>query len=200
MFGGHEAAPGILRRIRMRAEDYQAILQARPMAFRYKSSTTTSKAFANEVTDRLTKVEKRKRRRRATDQFAFELAVDLITADLLFGYFGKRSNWVYRSLDRNNFKGEPVKADTFKAVMGSLLKLGLVEQHNGNLSNPFNKQNRKPTYMPGLASRFRVTPDLLGLAASLGLTQEELRKHYELQMPNSVIKLTKKALALVQTK
>ena len=187
--------PGILRRIRMRAEDYQAILQARPMAFRYKSSTTTSKAFANEVTDRLTKVEKRKRRRRATDQFAFELAVDLITADLLFGYFGKRSNWVYRSLDRNNFKGEPVKADTFNAVMGSLLKLGLVEQHKGgNLSNPFNKQNGKPTYMPGLASRFRATPDLLGLAASLGLTQEELRKHYELQMPNSVIKLTKQSV------
>lgn len=185
----------------MRAEDYQAIQQARPMAFRYQSSTTTSKAFANEVTDRLTKVEERKRRRRATDQFAFELAVDLITADLLFGYFGTRSSWVYRSLHRESFKGEPVKADTFNAVIGSLLKLGLVEQHKGgNLSNPFNRQNGKPTYMPGLASRFRATHDLLGLAASRGLTQEALRQHYELQMPNSVIKLTKQSVRSGQNK
>lgn len=185
----------------MRAEDYEAILQARPMAFRYKSSTTTSKAFANEVTDRLTKVEERKRRRRATDQFAFELAVDLITADLLFGYFSKHSSWVYRSLHRESFKGEPVKADTFNAVIGSLLKLELVEQHKGgNHSNPFNMQNGKPTYMPGLASRFRATQDLLDIAASLGRTQEALRKHYELQMPNSVIKLTNQSVRSGQNK
>ena len=185
----------------MRAEDYQAILNARPMAFRYKSSTTTSRAFANEVTDRLTKVEERKRRRRATDQFAFELAVDLITADLLFGYFGKRSSWVYRSLHRESFKGEPVKADTFNAVIGSLLKLGLIEQHKGgNLSNPFKRQNGKPTYTPGLASRFRATQDLLVLAASLGLTQEGLPQNYELQMPNSVIKLMKQSVRSGQNK
>ena len=187
--------PGILERVRMRAEDYQAILNARPMAFRYKSSTTTSRAFANEVTDSLTKVEERKRRRRATDQFAFELAVDLITADLLFGYFGKRSSWVYRSLHRESFKGEPVKADTFNAVIGSLLTLGLVEQHKGgNHSNPFKTTDGKPNFVPGLASRFRATHYFIEIAAAAGLMQGTLRRHYELQMPNKVIKLTKQSV------
>ena len=88
--------------------DYEDISNAAFMAFSTKATSDKAKQLVVEVLQLLQQSEKRTRKRNAADQASFELGVELVVSDLLSTLANKRSSWVYRSLFRNTFSGEPI--------------------------------------------------------------------------------------------
>ena len=96
--------------------DYEDISNAAFMAFSTKATSDKAKQLVVEVLYLLQQSEQRTRKRKATDQDSFELGVELVVSDLLSTLANKRSSWVYRSMFRNTFSGEPIGAGTFNNI------------------------------------------------------------------------------------
>ena len=150
---------------------YGEIVNAQGMGFSRRAATSSAKSLIKEVTESILTSEVRARRRRQVNHDKFLLGVEVILADLLMAYVGKKSSWAYRSLYRQSFVGEVIGADTFNNIMRRLQKLKYVQQRKGgNLKNPFHEGTSPARFFPGLASRFRATEKLIERANGHGLT------------------------------
>ena len=170
---------------------FPQLKKARPISFQRRNKTLQSQKLCSTVCKSILSLEVRRRSRKAKDEKAFALAVELILADLMVSAGNKGSGWAYRSLCNDRFAGELVKAVTFKKVMGLLKLAGYVEHvKGGNCSNPFHIAGgeSKPFY-PGLASRYRATKDLLAIACSFGIGLGDISSHYYTKLPTNVLKL-----------
>ena len=116
--------------------------------------------------------------------------MEVILADLLIAYVGKKSSWAYRSLYRQSFVGEVIGADTFTNIIGQLQQLKYVQQHKGgNLKNPFHEGTSPARFFPGLASRFRATERLIERANEHGLSTDSMSTNFASELPKKVLKL-----------
>lgn len=168
----------------------ESIERARMIAFNSNAASIPAKRFAVQIEKRILACEKRQRRRRPNDQASFSLAVEQILADLMLGYDAPFSSWVYRSLDNNSFIGSPVKAVTFKNVMLHLEELGFLERLSGkNQKVPFQGAGITQKFVPGLATRWLVKPDLIKIAQKFGVCAGQFHRHFLTKLPREVLKL-----------
>ncbi|XDZ67853.1 hypothetical protein AB8878_10280 [Alphaproteobacteria bacterium LSUCC0226] len=171
--------------------DYEDISNAAFMAFSTKATSDKAKQLVVEVLYLLQQSEQRTRKRKATDQDSFECGVELVVSDLLSTLANKRSSWVYRSMFRNTFSGEPIGADTFNKIINLMQDNDLLETHKGgNVTNPFyDPSTSSPKYIPGKAKRFRPSEALLSLAASYEINGDNFYDHFTVSLPKKPIRL-----------
>lgn len=187
-----KVGPGILGRIRIMDEkSYTSIMKAKPLFFQRVPSTNSCKEACLSFSKHLQNKETRKRSRKTKDIESFDDAVGRIIGDLLYAYKSINTDWVYRSLYKDSFIGEPVGAVTFRAVIDVMIDEGFLVQHKGgNVSNPFAEASESsPKFSPGMASRFKAKPKLIRHLKKLGLNASEQEKHFKLEMPRRTIKL-----------
>ena len=171
--------------------DYEDISNAAYMAFSTKATSDKAKQLVAEVLQLLQQSEQRTRKRKATDQASFELGVELVLSDLLSTLANKRSSWVYRSMFRNTFSGEPIGADTFNNIINLIQDNNLLKTHKGgNVANPFYDPNTSsPQFNPGKAKRFKPSEALLSLAASFDINGDNFCDHFTVSLPKKPIRL-----------
>jgi len=172
-------------------DDYEDISNAAFMAFSTKATSDKAKQLVVEVLHLLQQSEQRKRKRKATDQASFERGVELVVSDLLSTLANKRSSWVYRSMFRNTFSGEPIGADTFNNIINLMQDNDLLETHKGgNVANPFyNPSASSPKFNPGKARRFRPSEALVLLADSYDINGDNFYDHFTVSLPKKPIRL-----------
>ena len=169
---------------------FEEINAAPMMALNIRATSGDARKLVYELAITLLAQEQRKRQRRAADQRAFELAIELIIGDLFANYKEDAGGWVYRSLFRNTFSGDLIGHTTFTKVMRLFEQTGLIERwRGGNIKNSFHKEGNDGAFHPGLASRFRATSKLIDLAASAGLTFTNAKSHFLSELPRHVIQL-----------
>ena len=172
------------------ASKYSEIVNAQGMGFSRRASSSSSKRLIKDISDIILNNEARQRKRRKTDHDKFLLGVEVILADILMAYVGKRSSWAYRSLYRQSFVGEVIGADIFNNIVRQLQKLRYVEHYKGgNLRNPFYEGTSASPFHPGLASRFRATERLIERANEYGLKTETMGINFLSKLPKKVLKL-----------
>ena len=171
--------------------DYEDISNAAFMAFSTKATSDKAKQLVVEVSQLLQQSEQRARKRKATDQASFELGVELVVSDLLSTLANERSSWVYRSLFRNTFSGEPIGANTFKNITAQMKNNDLLETYDGgNVTNPFyDPSTSSPKFNPGKARRFRPSKALLSIAASYDINGDNFYDHFIVLLPKKPIRL-----------
>ena len=171
--------------------DYEDISNAAFMAFSTKATSDKAKQLVLEVLQLLQQSEQRIRKRKATDQDSFELGVELVVSDLLSTLANQRSSWVYRSMFRNTFSGEPIGADTFNSITAQMLNNDLLETYyGGNVANPFyDPSTSSPKFNPGKARRFRPSEALVSLAASYDINGDNFYDHFTVSLPKKPIRL-----------
>ena len=187
-----QLCPGSTQRHKMinQAKRYTELNQAIYLTFQQRNKTKESQELSNSVGQLLQSIETRKRARKQKDLRSFVLAVELVIAGLLYAWTRNEHGWTFRALCNNKFVGEPIKVDTFKKVISLLESIRYIEIDKGsNHSNPFYSQGAKCTqYVPGLASRFRATENLLSMANKQGITLDNINRHYQRKLPTNVIK------------
>jgi len=171
--------------------DYEDISNAAFMAFSTKATSGKAKQLVVEVLQLLQQSEQRTRKRKATDQDSFELGVELVVSDLLSTLANERSSWVYRSMFRNTFSGEPIGANTFNNITAQMQNNGLLEIYEGgNVTNPFYDPSAgSPKFNPGKARRFRPSEALLSLSASYDINGDNFYDHFIVSLPKKPIRL-----------
>ncbi|MDA0796667.1 MAG: hypothetical protein O2950_08805 [Proteobacteria bacterium] len=170
---------------------YSELKYANHITLQRRSNTINAKHLCAAVIKKTLTTECRRRKRSITNQKSFELAVQTITAELLIASCGDKSTWAYRSLHKDSFIDQPIKAVTFTSTNNLMKTIGLLDQHKGgNSANPFfEKDSDCKEFNPGLASRFRATPKLLAMAAEYGISGANIPSHYSCLMPKTVIQL-----------
>ena len=171
--------------------DYEDISNAAFMAFSTKATSDKAKQLVVEVSQLLQQSEQRTRKRNAKHQDSFEHGVDLVVSDLLSTLANKRSSWVYRSMFRNTFSGEPIGADTFNSITAQMQNNGLLETYDGgNVTNPFyDPSTSSPKFNPGKARRFRPSKALVSLATSYDINGDNFYDHFIVSLPKKPIRL-----------
>ena len=177
---------------------FEEINAAPMMALNNRATSGDAREFIAELTELIAAKEHRNRQRKAADQKAFELALELIIGDLFSNYREDAAGWVYRSIHRPSFTGELVGHTTFTNSITLLEQAGLIERwQGGNIKNPFHNENTNEAFHPGLASRFRATNKLIELAAAANLTFANAKSHFLTELPRQTLhlKATKKVLS-----
>jgi hypothetical protein len=171
--------------------DFEDISNAPMMALNTRATSGEAKKLVSAISHLLQQSEQRKRRRKAKDQAALDLGIELVVSDLLSTLASKRSSWVYRSLFRQSFTDEPIGADTFNSIIRLMQDNDLLETHKGgNLTNLFyNPSTASKAYYPGLASRFRPKEDLVTLASSFGINASNYPDHFLVSLPRKPVRL-----------
>ena len=171
--------------------DFDDVNNAAFMALNTRAVSGEAKKLVCAMSHLLQQSEQRKRSRKAKDQAAFELGVELVVSDLLSTLASKRSTWVYRSLFRQTFTDEPIGADTFNTIIRLMQNNDLVERYKGgNLTNPFHEPSSgSKAYNPGMASRFRPKERLVSLAYSFGIKANNYPNHFIVSLPKKPIRL-----------
>jgi len=174
-------------------ERFKKIKEAQYLSFQQRNKSPQSQQFFIEVIGHLLTIEVRNRKRKAKlkDKETFRIAVERTLANLMVAAGNLDSQWAYRELGNDTFSGEVFKVDTFKKAIRLLEEAGFIESvRGGNHSNPFhnNGDTNSKAFNPGLATRFRVTNDLLDIAANYGITTDNIRSHYLQTLPSSVIR------------
>ena len=169
--------------------DFASIINARMIVFNMRCSSEDGLSLVKTIADRIEAQESRKRKRKQSDQRSFLMCVEAVTAFILRSAAAPLSPWCYRSLHRQGFSDSEVGADTFIKVIKSMEALGLVTTHRGgNQSNPFHQPGGvSRAYNPGLASRFKASDRLIGLAGEHGVVLEEVGAHFHTLKPTKVI-------------
>ena len=175
----------------MKKPTYSELKYANYITLLRRSNTTNAKHLCKAVIKKLLSNENRRRKRSISNQKSFELGVQTITAELLLASCGEKSTWAYRSLHKDSFKNQPIKAVTFTSIVHLMKLSGFLEQHKGgNSANPFFEEGSNcKNFNPGLASRFRATPKLLEMATWYGISDANIPSHYNCLMPEMVIQL-----------
>ena len=170
--------------------DFEDISNAPMMALNTRAISGEAKKLVSTISHLLKQSEQRKLRRKAKDQAAFDLGIELVLSDFLSTLASKRSSWVYRSLFRQSFADEPIGADTFNTITRLMQDNALLETHKGgNVTNLFHQPSTgSKAYYPGLASRFRPGENLLSLASSFGINANNYPDDFLVSLPRKLVR------------
>ena len=114
--------------------------------------------------------------------------------DLLIGHEVKDAGWSYHALSPAAFNERPIGYKTFKSIMGTMAKAGLIEVSLGSNAKGVQFEGMATaTFHPSLASRFKPTMVLIGLAEEATIVEEGASKHFLHQLPNWVIEVRGKS-------
>lgn len=191
--------PGPVERVATPGEPDAFDLLSAPMAtLAYVAEGKEAETLVASVVERILAHEEaggtRRRRRRAADLQGFSRAVGAILGDLLVHPPSDgQGALVYRSTQANSFSRGPVAYRPFKAALGALVKLELVEKTAGFYDPKRFDWGDGVVSGQGRASRFRATASLLDIAADHGVIAGAAREHFRLPPPNRVIILKAKS-------
>tara|TARA_B110000211_G_C14027213_1_gene530458 strand:+ start:104 stop:1429 length:1326 start_codon:yes stop_codon:yes gene_type:complete len=168
------------------------------ISFQQRNKSPQSQQLSVDVTEHILSREVRRRVRKTKDKAAFIIAAERTLASLMLAANTVDSRWAYRALGNDTFSGEIFTIYTFKKVVSLMEIAGFMEKDKGgNRSNPFHTgEANSKAYHPGKATRFRVTDSLLTIAASYGITMDNIKSHYLRALPTNVIK--KRAASIQQ--
>lgn len=130
-----------------------------------------------------------RKRRSAKDAASFKMAIEKFLADLLRTH--QQGTSVYRSLKRETFSGGGVGYHSFKAATEALVGLGLVNHQKGTARYRIHFENFRER-LPGRASEFTATPDLIKRAEAHGVSGD-IGKHFIPELPKQPLKLYARA-------
>ena len=170
--------------------DINDLTQARFMGLMCPASSPQSKLLVNDLVDILIKTEQRQRARKSDDMAAFRNGVSLITGDLLIAMEVKEAGWSYHALSPAAFNERPIGYKTFKSIVKAMEKAGLIEVSLGRNAKGVQFEGMTTTsYHPSLATRFKPTMALIGLAEEATIVEEGASKHFLHQLPKRVIEV-----------
>lgn len=161
------------------------------MSLQRKRKSGAAMALAGDIKSRMEAIEDRKRARRSDDDVSFLNCIDHMLADLLRASFLGESPWVYRSTNTNSFSGASVGYKTFVSCLSLMSSCGFIEVwRGGSVKNPFYDGSRgSQAFNPGLASRIKATPSLIGIARRHSVTKSSYYDHYVVDKPKALIRL-----------
>ncbi len=131
---------------------------------------------------------KRTNKRRAASRAKLVNAIERIVGDLLRVRAGTTAPAnLYRVIGRSKFSDATVKYDMFTQVLDGLKTLGLVWHLKGQ--SRYRKTPFGNAPVPGHASRFWATSELLGLAAHYGIHNGNVGDHFAPEPPKNPLVL-----------
>ena len=102
----------------------------------------------------------------------------------------KEAGWSYHALSPAAFNERPIGYKTFKSIMGTMEKAGLIEVSLGRNAKGVQFEGMiTTTFHPSLATRFKPTMVLIGLAEEATIVEEGASKHFLHQLPKRVIEV-----------
>ena len=179
---------GLLGAIRMNKELYEQLLEANYITLQYNNRSTRARKLSNITHDHLINIEQRKRCRKSKDVESFRLTLQTIIPNLIDAYWNSEGGWAYRSLCSNKFENTRITAVVFRQVVQLMAKSGYLESVKGN--NRFNCFHAvgASKYIPGLATRFRLTSKFMSLVSDTGITEDNFYKHYRRSLTIDVLR------------
>ncbi len=172
----------------MNEELYKQLREANYISLQYDNRSTQALSLSNTIHSHLIKIEKRKRSRRPKDAKSFRRTLQIIIPDLINAYWNSKGGWAFRSLCSNKFENTQITAVVFRQVIQLLQKLDYLESVKGN--NRFNCFHAEGVsqYIPGLATRFRLTPKFMSLVSDNGITEDNFYRHYKKSLTIDVLR------------
>ena len=163
----------------MNKELYEQLLEAHYITLQHNNRSTQARKLSNITHDRLINIEQRKRRRKSKDAESFRLTLQTIIPDLIDAYWSSEGGWAFRSLCSNKFENTQTTVVVFRQVIRLMQRLDYLESVQGN--NRFNCFHAEGAskYIPGLATRFRLTSKFMSLVSDTGITEDNFYKHYK---------------------
>ena len=110
-----------------------------------------------------------------------------VVADLLFALTTSAEGWTYRSLRPEAFTGSGVGYRSIIKILTALKDMQFCEMKPGYRSGGRFEENEDWIAFQSNATRFRATAELIGLAANLGVTIENVREHFSQGLPTHPI-------------
>lgn len=153
--------------------------------FRSTACSDAAVQLREQVLQRMSQVEQRKRALKMKDVEARARGMDALLAELLHAQRNKQADgYFYRSSDRKSFNsktGSAIGSKNFTAFLKMLSEVGLVLivpgfRRSEDRMDDLTQQN--------VASRYKATPELLAMAEALGIDVKRLGRHYK--MPEDV--------------
>ena len=179
---------GLLRAIRMNKELYEQLLEANYITLQYNNRSTRARKLSNMTHDHLINIEQRKRCRKSKDAESFRLTLQTIIPDLIDAYWNSEGGWAFRSLCSNKFESTQTTVVVFRQVIRLMQRLDYLESVQGNnRSNCFHAEGASK-YVPGLATRFRLTSKFMSLVSDTGITEDNFYKHYKKSLTIDVLR------------
>jgi len=162
-------------------ETYEQIQKANYLDLSMIAVSEAADEFCGDIITRIEAKEARQRQRRKDDKLSFHRTVKKLMSDLVGNFEPDKDNWRYIPLGSGNFSKLDIGYKTFIHVLTMLEMLKLIEVvKGGNKSNPFKFEGK---WAPGLATRLRITEQLLLIAQDHGITKATLRSHFK-KKPN----------------
>ena len=173
------------------------LIDARYMGLSCPPSSPQAHVLVDSITQIITKVETRKRKRKKDTEADFRSAVGLMVGDLLIGVETKDAGWSYHQLSRSAFSDRPIGYKMFKSIITMMETSGLLDVSLGrNAVGPQFDGSDNPAYYPSLASRFRPTVVMTSLVVAAGIGDEGVRRHFQQQLPKTTIEVRAKKITL----
>lgn len=162
-------------------ETYEQLQKANYLDLSMIAVSEAANEFCDDIITKIEAQEARQRQRRKDDKVSFHHTVRKLMSDLVGDFEPDKDNWRYIPLGRSNFSKSEVGYTTFVHVLKMLEQLELIEVvKGGNKSNPFKSEGK---WTPGLATRLRMTEQLLSIAKGHGITKATIRSHFS-KKPN----------------
>ena len=174
----------------MSDHDYDELKNARYMSLSCPPSSLQSKALVGAIIDIILNTEERRRARTPDNAASFQEAVGKIVGDLLIGHEVKDAAWSYHPIATSAFSDRPIGYKTFKSIMGTMEKAGLIEVSLGRNAKGLQFEGMTTTtFHPSLATRFKPTMALIAMVEEATIVEEGASKHFLHQLPKRVIEV-----------
>ena len=132
--------------------------------------------------------------RRGENYEEYVVSVGRFVAGILYASHVRSAGWCYRTLNSNDYKGEPVSYRTFSEIHKAALSLGLVEVHPGFFDRddcwgPVLPGDTSRSIGQGRATRWRATDKLIALAQDHDIELNAINDHFPIPMPERCLVL-----------
>ena len=172
----------------MNKEVYEQLLEANYITLQYDNKSTQALSLSNTIHCHLIEIEQRKRSRKPKDAESFRRTLQIIIPDLINAYWNTKGGWAFRSLCSDKFENTRITAVVFRQVIRLMQRLDYLESVQGNNRfNPFHAEGESK-YIPGLATRFRLTSKFMSLVSDTGITKGNFYKHYKKSLTIDVLR------------
>ena len=104
----------------MTGNNINDLRKARYRSLSCSPASPEAKGLVENITDIITKSERRQRARKADEVPVFKSSVGLIIGDLLIGFHTKEAGWSYLSVSTSAFSDRPVEYETFKTILENM--------------------------------------------------------------------------------
>ncbi len=155
--------------------------EARPLSLLHFPKASEAMALVEAMTVQVAALEQRKRPRGVGEMGKLREAVGAVLGGVLTVAW-KAGGLVYRSMDKNSFTGEAVAYRQAEVALNGLEALGLIRRYSG-VRYEWGAELDGPARWEGIAARFGATEALKALAASHGISQDNIGSAFDVRWP-----------------